>query len=317
MVPPIRTTWELSPEWVQQLGKHHSVALRDAIIALKRDDSAFRQQVLEVGESRNERDRDTWIDWVFNFHDLCAAGEDTVKSQLVAQRTHEAYLSTLADLELWAVHQYGGVKHHVGAAQGGGGSLAVRLRDVLPRGALAPQIRRAARLLSGSEVQEALHELRQPEVISLRRLIALHRSSTSGELRQLVYTEMAKYDAAEAASVTSVDAWDRLVPPLCRFRVRAPGPTDQQRILLSPSADGSLPGDLLNDTDILCATPLAPPTCVPCCAVFLNFSHGIRPNFCLSRMARGSARQHVLCVGRCWSMIRRPGSAAVRSCLRI
>ena len=129
--PPIRTTWELSPEWVQQLGKHHSVALRDAIIALKRDDSAFRQQVLEVGESRNERDRDTWIDWVFNFHDLCAAGEDTVKSQLVAQRTHEAYLSTLADLELWAVHQYGGVKHHVGAAQGGGGSLAVRLRDVL------------------------------------------------------------------------------------------------------------------------------------------------------------------------------------------
>ena len=39
--PPIRTTWELSPEWVQQLGKHHSVALRDAIIALKRDDSAF------------------------------------------------------------------------------------------------------------------------------------------------------------------------------------------------------------------------------------------------------------------------------------
>ena len=127
---------------------------------------------------------------------------------------------------------------------------------MLPRGALAPQIRRAARLLSGSEVQEALHELRQPEVIALRRLIALPRSSTSGELRQLVYTEMAKYDATEAASVTSVDAWDKLVPPLCHFRVRAPGPTDQQRILLSPSADGSLPGDLLNDTDLLCATDL-------------------------------------------------------------
>ena len=88
-----RMTWEQAPEWVQALGKHHSELLREAIVALKRDSVDFRQMLLSVGEARYDVDRERSINWSYNIQDLADAGEDTLNSQLVEQRSHEAYLA--------------------------------------------------------------------------------------------------------------------------------------------------------------------------------------------------------------------------------
>ena len=248
-----RMTWEQAPEWVQALGKHHSEALRQAIIALKRDSVDFREMILGVGETRYDIDRDQSINWGYNLQDLAAAGEETVNSQLVAQRTHEAYLSTLNVYQLAAVRSHGEAR----SARG-----TTRLRDVLPPRALPQQIRRVARLLSGSEVEAALRELDNPEVAAHRRLVALGRSTTSGELRKLVYSAVAYHDEVEARRVTRNDSWDGLLRPIVRYRVRVAGSTGQARVLLSPSTCGTLPGDALFDSDLLCA--------VDACAVLHN-----------------------------------------------
>ena len=130
-----RMTWEQAPEWVQALGKHHSELLREAIVALKRDSVDFRQMLLSVGETRYDVDRERSINWSYNIQDLADAGEDTLNSQLVEQRSHEAYLETLSAYQLAVVLSHGEVR----AARG-----TTRLRDVLQSGALPPQIRQGA-----------------------------------------------------------------------------------------------------------------------------------------------------------------------------
>ena len=240
-----RMTWEQAPEWVQALGKHHSELLREAIVALKRDSVDFRQMLLSVGETRYDVDRERSINWSYNIQDLADAGEDTLNSQLVEQRSHEAYLETLSACQLAVVLSHGEVR----AARG-----TTRLRDVLQSGALPPQIRRLARLLSRSEVEAALRELDNPEVAAHNRLVLLGRTTTSGELRELVYSAVSKHDRVEAQRVTHNASWDVLVRPSSRYRVRAAGSTeDQARVLLSPSVCGTLPGDELSDSDLLCA----------------------------------------------------------------
>ena len=281
-----RMTWEQAPEWVQALGKHHSEALRQAIIALKRDSVDFREMILGVGETRYDIDRDQSINWGYNLQDLAAAGEETVNSQLVAQRTHEAYLSTLNVYQLAAVRSHGEAR----SARG-----TTRLRDVLPPRALPQQIRRVARLLSGSEVEAALRELDDPEVAAHRRLVVLGRSTTSGELRKLVSSAVSKHDRVEAQRVTRNDSWDGLVRPSSRYRVRAAGSTaDQARVLLSPSVCGTLPGDELSDSDLLCAADacailrsLVPPLQPRSGHKFLLIPHGTYLNEA-ARLVRGA-----------------------------
>ena len=255
-----RMTWEQAPPWVQALGKHHSELLREAIIALKRDSADFRQMVLSVGEARYDVDREQSVNWCYNIQDVAEAGEDKLNSQLVEQRSHEAYLQTLSACQLAVVLSHGEVR----AARG-----TTRLRDVLKSGALPPQIRRVARLLSPSEVEAALRELDDPEVAAHSRLVALGRTTTSGELRKLVYSAVAYHDEVEARRVTRNDSWDGLLRPIVRYRVRVAGSTGQARILLSPSTCGTLPGDALFDSDLLCA--------VDACAVLHNLVPQLRP----------------------------------------
>ena len=86
------------------------------------------------------------------------------------------------------------------------------------------------------------------------RLVVLGRTTTSGVLRKLVYSAVSKHDRVEAQRVTHNASWDGLVRPSSRYRVRAAGSTeDQARVLLSPSVCGTLPGDELSDSDLLCA----------------------------------------------------------------
>ena len=282
-------TWEQAPEWVQALGKHHSELLREAIVALKRDSVDFRQMLLSVGETRYDVDRERSINWSYNIQDLADAGEDTLNSQLVEQRSHEAYLETLSAYQLAVVLSHGEVR----AARG-----TTRLRDVLQSGALPPQIRRLARLLSRSEVEAALRELDNPEVAAHNRLVVLGRTTTSGVLRALVYSAVSKHDRVEAQRVTHNASWDGLVRPSSRYRVRAAGSTeDQARVLLSPSVCGTLPGDELSDS-ICCALPTRAPSCT---AWFLHSNRVLGISFYSSRTERTSTRQLALCAGPCWS----------------
>ena len=251
-----RMTWEEAPKWAKELGKHHSEALRNAVIALHRNNVDFRQTVLRHGEVRHEVDRDTAVAWNYNIQDLAEAGEETVNLQLAAQRAHEAYLETLTRHQLAAVRSHGEVR---------GANGVIALRDVLPKGALPPQIRRVARLLSRSEVEAAIRELNVPEVAAQHWLVPLGRTTTAGELRQSVRAAVAAHDAEQARRVTSDGAWDRVGVTTSWFRVRAAG----DRILLSPSRCGSLPGDRLLDSDLLCAADA--------CAIVRNLSAPLEP----------------------------------------
>jgi len=237
-------TWLDAPPWVQELGRSHSQNLRDAIVALKRDDADFRRMALSVGETCDgDIERDCRMDWRFNLQDLAEAGEEKVNEQLVAQRTHEAYLETLDARELSALLHFGKVRGSSGAT--------TRICDVLPSTALSPQIKRVARLMSRSEVEEALHELDKPDVAAHYGLVPLGPTTTSGELRELV---VAVLSAHEAMPVTRAEVWDRLVRVNSYYRVRAQGSAGQPRVLFSPSRCGTVPGDDLLDSDLLCAS---------------------------------------------------------------
>ena len=239
-----RMAWQDAPPWVQELGRSHSQDLRDAIVALKRDDADFRRMALSVGQTCDgEIERECRMDWRFNLQDLAEAGEETVNEHLVAQRTHEAYLETLSARELSAVLHYGEVR--------GSGGATTRIRDVLPSTALPPQVKRVARLMSRSEVEKALRELDKPEVAAHYGLVPLGPTTTSGKLRELV---VAVVSAHEAMRVTRAEVWDRFVRVNSYYRVRAQGSAGQPRVLFSPSRCGTVPGDALFDSDLLCAS---------------------------------------------------------------
>ena len=72
-----RMRWEDAPDWAKQLGKHHSEARRNAVIALHRDDVDFRHLVLSHGEVRHEVDRDTGVAWNYNIQDLARRARTT------------------------------------------------------------------------------------------------------------------------------------------------------------------------------------------------------------------------------------------------